>query len=82
MNDKKIENKVLALFSSHFGIPREDLALTLTLEKDLNTTKLELNDFYSLLETAFGINIEDTDSENFKTVGDIINFVIDHGTFT
>lgn len=82
MNEKKIENRLLALFSSHFGIPREDLFLELTLDKDLNATKLELNDFYSILESTFGINIEDTDSENFKTVGDIVNFVTDHGTFT
>lgn len=81
-NEKKIENKVVELFSNHFGIPKEDLNPQLELEKDLNSTRLELTDFYSLLESKFSINIEETDSQNFKTVGDIINFIIDHGSFT
>lgn len=82
MDDKKLEHKVLSLFSSHFGIPRQDLKPEMTLEKDLNSTKLELTDFYSIIENTFNIRIEELDSLNFKTVGDVINFVLDHGQFT
>lgn len=81
MNEKKLEHKILKFFSNHFGIPIEDLKPEFELEKDLNATKLELNDFYSLLENAFEIKIDPQESENFKTVGDLINFTIDHGSF-
>ncbi len=81
MNEKKIEHRVLKLFSNHFGIPFEDLKPEFELEKDLNATKLELNDFYSLLESTFEIKIDPQESESLKTVGDLINFIIDHGSF-
>lgn len=81
MADKKLEHKILGLFSSHFGIPKEDLKPELDLEQDLNATKLELTDFYSIVENALGINIEEADSLNFKTVSDVTNFVLDHGEF-
>lgn len=82
MNEKKLENKIIKLFADNFGIPREDLNLGLQIEKDLNATKLELNDFYSILENTFHIKIDTQDSVNFQSVGDIVNFVIDHGSFT
>lgn len=81
MEEKKLEHKILKLFSDHFGIPREDLRPELQLEKDLNATKLEMVDFYSILENTFNIKIDSQDCENFQTVGDIVNFVIDHGSF-
>lgn len=81
MNEKKLEHKILKLLSNHFGTPLEDLKPEFELEKDLNATKLELNDFYSLLESTFEIKIDPQESEGLKTVGDLINFVIDHGSF-
>lgn len=81
MEEKQLERKILKLFSDHFGIPRQDLKLDLQLEKDLNATRLELTDFYSILENTFDIKIDPQDCENFKEVGDIVNFVIDHGSF-
>lgn len=78
MEEQKLKERLLNLFSNHFGIPRADLKEDLALERDLNATKLELSDFYLLLEDMFRLKIEETDSEHFATVGDIINFVIDH----
>lgn len=82
MNDNALKHKVLKLFSDQFGIPRKDLTMELELKTDLNATKLELADFFSLLENAFAVKIEQQESENFQTIGDIVNFIVDHGTFT
>lgn len=80
--EKNLEHKIIKIFSNHFGIPVQDLKRELELEKDLNATKLELADFYSILENTFNIKIEQQDDEGFKTVGDIIAYIVDHGAFT
>lgn len=80
--EKDLENKIIKIFTDHFGIPKEDLKKELTLGKDLNATKLELADFYSILENTFNVKIEPQDEEGFQTVDDVINFIVDHGTFT
>lgn len=82
MEEKELKNKVLGIFSSYFGIPKEDLYFELELERDLNASKLELTDFYSALENTFKMSIMPADCENFKTVSDVINFVVDHAGFT
>ncbi|MBI1919012.1 hypothetical protein HYS29_00275 [Candidatus Microgenomates bacterium] len=81
-SEKKLESKIIEVFANHFGIPKEDIKPELELEKDLNSTRLELGDFYSALENTFNIKIEPQEGESFTTVGDIINFIVDHGSFT
>lgn len=58
------------------GIEEEKLTPEANLQTDLNATDLEIADLITKLEKELGLDF--TDSQNIKTVGDILNYVEDH----
>ena len=48
-----------------------------TLQEDLGADSLDAVELIMNLEEEFGIEIEDSDAEKLKTVGDVINYVQD-----
>lgn len=64
------------LIASHFGVENlEDIVDTADLREDFGAADLEIADFAHILEDRFGIVIEPEDIQNWRTVGDIINYI-------
>ena len=76
------EKQIVSLFANHFGVEEKDLDPSLELGQDLNLSYLEIADFLLALENTFRIEIPQEESEKFKTLGDIVDYVVNHGSFT
>lgn len=76
------EEKIITLFSNHFGIEKKDINPTLEFSQDLNLSSLEITDFLLSLENTFHIEIPKEESEKFVMLSDIIDYVVNHGNFT
>jgi acyl carrier protein len=72
------EEKVKLAISNKCGIPILDLKLEADLERDLNISRLELDDLILTLEKEFNVEIPTETAQTFNTIGDIINFLIDN----
>lgn len=73
-----MEEKVVSLVSEHFGIPVSEINQELELRKDLNSTDLEIADFFLAIENAFRVTISLADAAGVHTVGDLITYIADH----
>lgn len=68
--------KIRAIIAEQLGIDNlEDIALSTSLAEDLEADSLDAVEFIMALEDEFGIEIPDEQAENFKTVGDICQFI-------
>ena len=73
-----METKIIELISEHFGIPVNEIDQELELRTDLNSTDLEIADFFQKIESNFQIPISHEEASQLQTVGDVISFVNDH----
>ncbi|RDY25237.1 acyl carrier protein [Romboutsia weinsteinii] len=68
--------KIRAIIAEQLGIDNlEDIALSTSLAEDLEADSLDAVEVIMALEDEFGIEIPDEQAENFKTVGDICQFI-------
>ena len=80
--EKDSEEKIKTLFSHNFGIEENNVNPSLELLQDLNLSHLEIADFLLILEDTFHIEIPKEESEKFVTLGDIIDYVVNHESVT
>lgn len=73
-----METKIIELISEHFGTPVSEINHDLELRIDLNSTDLEVADFFQKLENIYQVKISHDDAQELQTVGDVINFVTEH----
>lgn len=56
-------------------INADDITMEAELTADLGINSLELADLVYSCEEKFGVEIDDEELGNFKTVGDVVNFL-------
>lgn len=66
--------KIIKLISEQFNIEISNINLETSFRDDLNADSLDLVELVMALEDEFGLEIEDEDIENVKTVGDAIKY--------
>ncbi len=78
MTREEVFSKVKDLLAQSIG---EDKADSITedalLMDDLGLDSLETMDLIMNLESEFGISIPDEDIEKIKTVGDVVNYIME-----
>ncbi len=68
--------KVKAIIIEQLSIDDTDnITLETSLSEDLEADSLDAVEVIMALEDEFGIEIPDEEAENFKTIGDICNFI-------
>ena len=67
--------KVKELLVEELQINPDDVTMDAELSKDLNINSIELADLILLCEDKFGIEINEDDTNNFITVGDVVNYL-------
>lgn len=71
-------DKIKELLSEKFGVTPNLITLSASLRSELNLSDLEITDLISLCTTIFQLKLtEDINLDNFKTVGDLDNFIED-----
>lgn len=55
-----------------------DLTMETSLKEDLDADSLDAVEVIMALEHVFDIDIPDEDAENFKTIGDLVEYIENH----
>ena len=67
--------KLKELLVEELQIDEKDITLDAELSKDLNINSIEQADLVMMCEEKFGIEISEDDSNDFNTVGDVVNYL-------
>lgn len=67
--------KVVDLLVEELQLNREDIKKESELSGDLGINSIELADLVMICEERFGIEINDDESKNFVTVGDVVEYL-------
>ena len=52
-----------------------DITMDTSFEEDLGADSLDLFELLMALDDEFGVEIPEADTENIKTVGDVVNYL-------
>ena len=67
--------KFVELLVDELQIDRNEITMEAELANDLGINSIELADLVMICEERFGIEINDEDSKNFVTVGDVVDYL-------
>ncbi len=71
--------KIQAIISEQLGIDESEITLESNFSDDLGADSLDLFELVMNLEEEYSIEIPTEELEAIKTVGDIINYLSEHG---
>lgn len=68
--------KVRDIISDQLGVADiESITMETSMIKDLGTDSLDAVEIIMALEDEFGVSVPDEEAENFKSIGDIVNYI-------
>lgn len=70
--------KIQAIIADKLSIDAESVTMEASFIDDLNADSLDIVELVMALEDELEMEIPDEDVENFKTVGDVVNYVKTH----
>lgn len=71
--------KIRDIIVEQLGLDGKDgLSMETSLKEDLDADSLDAVEVIMALEEEFDIEIPDEDAENFKTIGDIVEYIENH----
>jgi acyl carrier protein len=68
-------NKIKEVVAEQLGVDVAEITEGTSLKDDLNADSLDLFQIIMSLEEEFGIEIPTEDTENIRTIGDIVNYL-------
>ena len=71
--------KMRELIADQLNVDPREVVESATFEGDLGADSLDLFELVMNLEEEYGIEIPTEDLETLKTVGDVMNYLKDHG---
>lgn len=78
MSEAEVFEKVKEIIIDHLGSEEADVTMEASLVDDLKADSLDTVEMIMSLEEEFQIDIEDSDAETLKTVGDAVRFIVEH----
>ncbi len=70
-----IFTKISEIIAQELSVSKEEIALETHLQDDLGADSLDAVELVMTIEEEFEIAIPDDETQNLKTVGDIVRFV-------
>ncbi|CEI73709.1 MULTISPECIES: acyl carrier protein [Romboutsia] len=67
--------KVVEIIREQLSVEDKEITMETSLMKDLEADSLDAVEIIMALEDEFGVEIPDTEAENFKSIGDIVKFI-------
>ena len=78
MDEKEIEEKVVAIVAEQMGVDKGEINLDTNFVNDLNADSLDTVELVMEFEDEFETSIPDEDAEKIQTVGQAISFIKQH----
>jgi acyl carrier protein len=78
MDEQKIFDEIKKVVVEQLGVAEAEVTREASFVDDLGADSLDTVELVMALEEAFGIEIPDEDAEKIKTIGDTINYVMQH----
>jgi len=73
-----VESKVIEIVSNQMGVDKAEISRETSFINDLNADSLDTVEMVMEFEDAFELNIPDEEAEKIQTVGQAIDFIVDH----
>lgn len=67
--------KVRKLFAEQLGISEDQIIMESDVIQDLQADSLDIYILISSFDEEFGLSIPEEEAVNFKTIGDIVNYI-------
>ena len=80
MDEKGIEDKVVAIVAEQMGVDKGELSRDTHFVNDLNADSLDTVELVMEFEDEFETSIPDEQAEKIQTVGQVIDFINEHGS--
>jgi acyl carrier protein len=78
MTAEQVEQKVKQIIVEQLGVPEEQVDKTASFVDDLGADSLDIVELVMAFEEGFDMNVPDEDAEKMKTVGDSIQYILEH----
>jgi acyl carrier protein len=78
MTAEQVEQKVKQIIVEQLGVPEEQVDKTASFVDDLGADSLDIVELVMAFEEGFNMDVPDEDAEKMKTVGDSIQYILEH----
>lgn len=78
MAAEQVEQKVKEIIIEQLGVDEAQVDKTASFVDDLGADSLDIVELVMAFEEAFKMEVPDEDAEKMKTVGDAIQYIIEH----
>ena len=73
-----LTEKIIKLVAEQFNVNASEITIDTSFKDDLNADSLDLVELVMALEDEFGLEVDDEEVENIKTVGDAKEYIKSH----
>ena len=74
----EVESKVIEIVSNQMGVDKAEISKETSFINDLNADSLDTVEMVMEFEDAFEMNIPDEEAEKIQTVGQAIDYIVEH----
>ena len=78
MSSEEVFEKVKGVIVEQLGVAEGNITMEASFIDDLGADSLDIVELIMALEEEFDIEIPDSDAEKVVTVGDVVEYIIDH----
>ncbi len=82
MSDKSIEERVKDIIVEQLGVNADQVTPEAKFIEDLGADSLDTVELVMAFEEEFGLEVPDEAAEKLLSVGDVINYITEHGDAT